>query len=93
MSETMERVWIRIPTDLKTALEGQAARRNLRFQDVARYALADYVMNEVAATYVEDEPLEMTPEELEVKWRQFMATAMLRTLIDPGVEYETGDAE
>jgi hypothetical protein len=44
----MERVWIRIPTDLKTALEGQAARRNLRFQDVARYALSEYVMNTVA---------------------------------------------
>ena len=72
MSETMERVWIRIPTDLKTALEGQAARRNLRFQDVARYALADYVMNEVAAAYVEAEPPEMTPEEFEAKWQQFL---------------------
>jgi len=89
MSETMERVWIRIPTDLKTALEGQAARRNLRFQDVARYALADYVMNEEAAAYVEDDPPEMIAGELEAKWQQFMAP-LPRALVDPGVEYETG---
>ena len=58
MSETMERVWIRIPTDLKTALEGQAEQLNLRFQDVARYALADYVMNKVAANRLVDPGVE-----------------------------------
>lgn len=45
MSETMERIWIRIPTDLKIALEAEAERRKLRFQDVTRFALAEFVMD------------------------------------------------
>lgn len=40
MAETMERIWIRIPVPLKEALEAKAKRLNLRFQDVARMALA-----------------------------------------------------
>ena len=54
MSETMERVWVRIPKDLKSALEGIAKRKKLRVQDVHRYALAEFVMNEAHARTLVD---------------------------------------
>ena len=81
MSETMERVWIRIPTDLKTALEGQAARRNLRFQDVARYALSEYVMNEVIENLVADAP---TPVPRQT-WEEFKRG---KVLVDSPESYD-----
>lgn len=61
MSDTMERIWIRVPTDLKTALEAEADRRKLRFQDVTRFALAEFVMNCVAERHPPTPP-EPVPE-------------------------------
>ena len=83
----------RIKQAMLDLIDEHAARNRHSRSDQLRIIVEDWLMDWTDPDDILDrakaDPPEMTPEELEAKWQQFLAPLHLTR--DAGVDYETGD--
>ena len=98
MTELTETINIAVTPKLKAAIKAQAERESRKYTALARVTLERiFLANEVTLEQCADyDVLHLPPNEFEATWQEFMrqrATPVqpeARTLVDPGVDYDTG---
>lgn len=79
------RIGISLPADMLEYLLERKRQDGIPVSVQIQRAIESDIMDRAAANA---EPLEMTPEEFEAKWQQFMGP-LPRTLVDAPVDYDT----
>ena len=78
------RIGISLPADMLECLLQRKRQDGIPVSVQIQRAVENDIIKRAEA-----DPPEMSPAEFEAKWRQFLAP-LPRTLVDPGVDYETG---
>ena len=83
-TEPTARINASLPADMIAAMRLIQRNEGVPLSRQVRMAMEDWIMNRVAASA---EPPEMTPDEFEAKWAEFLRAG--RTLVDAPVDYDT----